>query len=431
MNSRFGLQNLSQREVASIAAAAATGLLLSSAHPAGIAVSVVMPAIVMRQSRRRAAYKIGTVYYAAALWPLIPGARNFFGPDVSALVAIGLWVSASLLLALPWLLVWSPRRTAAIWRAPVGIVLTVCPPLGIIGWASPLTAAGILFPGTGWWGVFFCAVSIGALAVWPARTAAVLTALSFALNVSFHSPRPPFEWAAVNTTFGGVAHGNTDPIAEYADAHWIQEKALTTGAKVLIFPETVVPTWTPATDTFWQQTLDRLRASGKTILVGTRIPTPSPDAVPARYDFSADLAALGGEHRPMFITTGSRAGHRAEAGFLYDNALIVRGAETGAFQQRIPVPIGMWNPLKATTARFHLNGSGVIDLHGQRAAVLICYEQLLTWPVLVSMVQRPTVLVAVANDYWVAGTPIPAFQLAAVRAWARLFRLPYFSAVNT
>jgi hypothetical protein len=44
--------------------------------------------------------------------PLIPGARNFFGPDVSALVAIGLWVSASLLLALPWLLVWSPMVTA-------------------------------------------------------------------------------------------------------------------------------------------------------------------------------------------------------------------------------------------------------------------------------------------------------------------------------
>ncbi|KAJ8135334.1 hypothetical protein OY671_011453, partial [Metschnikowia pulcherrima] len=162
----------------------------------------------------------------------------------------------------------------------------------------------------GWWGVFICAVSTGASAVWPARTAAVLTALSFALNVSFHSPRAPFEWAAVNTTFGGVAHGNTDPIAEYADAQWIQEKALTTGAKVLIFPETVVPTWTPATDTFWQQTLDRLRASGKTISVGTRMPTPSPDAVPAQYDFSADLAALGGERSPMSLITDSRAGPR-------------------------------------------------------------------------------------------------------------------------
>ena len=216
MNSRFGLQNLSRSEAASIAGAALTGLLLSSAHPAGMAVSVVMPAIVMCQRKRRAAYAMGTVYYAAALWPLIPAARNFFGPDVSALVAIGLWISTSLLLALPWLLVWSPRHREAIWRAPVGIVLTVCPPLGIIGWASPLTATGILFPGTGWWGVFFCAVSTGALAVWPARTAAVMTALSFALNVSFHSPRPPLEWEAVNTPFGGLAHGTTDFIADYA-----------------------------------------------------------------------------------------------------------------------------------------------------------------------------------------------------------------------
>ena len=46
----------------------------------------------------------------------------------------------------------------------------------------------------------------------------------------------------------------------------------------------------------------------------------------------------------MSLITDSRAGHRTEAGFPYDNALIVRGAETGAFQQRIPVPIGMWNP---------------------------------------------------------------------------------------
>jgi apolipoprotein N-acyltransferase len=272
---------------------------------------------------------------------------------------------------------------------------------------------------------------MGALAVWPARTAAVMTTLSFALNVSFHSPRLPRQWEAVNTSFGGVAHGNIDPIADYADAQWIQEKALSTGAKVLIFPETVVPTWTPAIDTFSQQTLDRLRASGKTILVGTRIPVPSHDATPSRYDFSADLAALGGEQLPMFPTTDSRAGHRTEAWFPYDNALIVRRAETGVVQQRIPVPIGMWNPLKAVTAHLYLHGSGVIDLHGQRVAVLICYEQLLTWPVLISMAQRPTVLVGVANDYWVAGTPIPSFQLAAVRAWARLFRLPYLCAVNT
>jgi len=80
----------------------------------------------------------------------------------------------------------------------------------------------------------------------------------------------------------------------------------------------------------------------------------------------------------MLSTTDSKAGDRTEAGFAYDNALIVRGAETGDFNQRIPVPIGMWNPSKVMTARLHLKGSGLIDLHGQRAAILICYEQLLT-----------------------------------------------------
>jgi apolipoprotein N-acyltransferase len=110
--------------------------------------------------------------------------------------------------------------------------------------------------------------------------------------------------------------------------------------------------------------------------------------------------------------------------------VILRGAETSSFKQRIPVPIGMWNPLKTAATRLNISGTGVVDLHGERAAVLICYEQLLTWPVLASMAERPTVLIAVANDHWVTGTPIPQFQLAAVRVWARLFRLPYLSAFN-
>jgi len=120
-----------------------------------------------------------------------------------------------------------------------------------------------------------------------------------------------------------------------------------------------------------------------------------------------------------------------EAWFPYDNAVVIRGAQTGTVQQRIPVPIGMWNPLKAMKARLYLNGSGVIVLHGQRAAVLICYEQLLTWPVLISMAQRPKVLVAVANDYWVAGTPIPSVSARSGAGVGRLFCLPYLSAVNT
>jgi hypothetical protein len=428
-NSCFRWRNLSTLEAASMIAAAAIGLSLSPANPVGIAVTTVIPAIVMRQKARRVAYTVAAMYHEAALWPLVPGARNFFGPDVSALVAIGLWISSSLLLSLPWLVVWSPRRSEAIWRAPVGIALSVFPPLGIIGWASPLTAAGILFPGTAWWGILLCFAVTGALAVWPWRTAALAAGLSVACNISFHGIQPPRDWEAVNTAFGAIAHDNKDPIAEYRAACWIQEKALTAAGKVLVFPETVVPMWTSATDAFWQQTLDQLRSRGKTILVGARLPTAAPET--AAYNFSLDLAALRGEHSSIRSLVDSRAGNRTEPGFQYDNALIVRGAEAGVVKQRIAVPIAMWNPLKTMTTRLNITGSGIIDIHGERAAVLICYEQLLTWPVLLSMAQHPTVLIGVANDYWASGTPIPRFQRAAVRAWARLFDLPHFSAVNT
>ena len=40
-----------------------------------------------------------------------------------------------------------------LWRAPLALLATIVPPLGIIGLASPLTAAGYLFPGTAWVGL--------------------------------------------------------------------------------------------------------------------------------------------------------------------------------------------------------------------------------------------------------------------------------------
>ena len=40
-----------------------------------------------------------------------------------------------------------------LWRVPLALMVTIVPPLGIIGLASPVTAAGYLFPGTAWVGL--------------------------------------------------------------------------------------------------------------------------------------------------------------------------------------------------------------------------------------------------------------------------------------
>jgi apolipoprotein N-acyltransferase len=408
-------------------AAFLAGLAVSTGYPVGIAASVLMPPLALRAESRRAAYESALSYYAGALWPLMPGAENFFGPDVSPFAAFGLWAIAGLLLALPWPLVWTQNVQHALWRAPLGLALTVIPPLGIIGWASPLNAAGFLFPATGWCGLLFCALLTGALALWPKQATIATVCIAVVANL-MHPPEPstPADWKAISTHFGSIAHAVAYPLAEYQDAEKMQQEALSARASVIVFPETVVPYWTASTDVFWQQTLAKLKASGKTVLIGARIPTSAPATAPA-YDFSAELAIL---HSASLVAS-TRSLEAEKWSPAYFNGLVIRGAQASIFEQRIPVPIAMWNPLRPGSAPLHLAGPGVIRIADKRAAILICYEQLIIWPVFTSMLRQPEVLIGAANDYWAADTAIPRFQRSAVQSWARLFRIPYLLAVNT
>ena len=114
-----------------------------------------------------------------------------------------------------------------------------------------------------------------------------------------------------------------------------------------------------------------------------------------------------------------------------ENTLLILGASSGKLYQRVPVPIGMWRPFSNVSVPLRVNGPGVIEIDHQRAAVLICYEEMLTFPVLASMLQHPTAIIGISNSFWFDETTIPAYQAAALRGWARLFRLPLFMAVNS
>jgi hypothetical protein len=307
----------------SSAAALFVGLALSTGYPVGITASVLMPALALRAESRRAAYESALSYYAGALWPLVPGAKNFFGAQASSFAALGLWVIAALLLALPWPLVWSRNARQLLWRAPIGLALTAIPPLGIIGWASPLTAAGFLFPATCRCGLLFCALLTGALAIWPKQAAIVGVCIAAVANLIHPAELPiPTDWKAINTHFGSIAHSVPDPLAEYQAAENIQREALSARASVIVFPETVVPYWTASTDVFWQQTLAKLKASGKTVLIGARIPTsaPAPNLV---YDYSAELATL----RDVSLSASTRSPEAEKWSPAYLNGLVIRAAK--------------------------------------------------------------------------------------------------------
>jgi hypothetical protein len=95
------------------------------------------------------------------------------------------------------------------------------------------------------------------------------------------------------------------------------------------------------------------------------------------------------------------------------------------------VTIEMWNPVKIHRGvPLRLFGTGILEVAGERAAILVCYELLLSLPIFQSAVERPTLVVGLANDNWVYGTTIPATQQVAATVWARLFRFSKLLALN-
>jgi hypothetical protein len=265
-------------------------------------------------------------YYASATWPTIPAAKAFL--PTTTIKAIAIWLAASAILALPWLL---PRHIALASTAITGI-------------ASPFIAAGVLFPGLGW-------LSLAAVAL-PVRFS---LPLALAANL-LHEPIPaPNDWSAINT-----ANGKYD----IESAH----------TKYVLLPENTIRNWTEATEAFWPTT-------SKTVVIGVTIPD--------------------GEQTW--------------------NAALVPGTKN-IYRQRIPVPTGHLplNPL----------GPGTLQVGEHKAAILICFEQLLVWPVLHSMAEQPTIILALTNASWTKRTPVPAVQESATKAWSRLFNIPAVTATN-
>jgi apolipoprotein N-acyltransferase len=163
--------------------------------------------------------------------------------------------------------------------------------------------------------------------------------------------------------------------------------------------------------------------------MGAGLPSNTPTKDHGRaFNFSASIDALERGDSSSLGTIPAFAGSNPES---VENTLLVVGASSGKLYQRVPVPIGMWRPFSNVSVPLRLNGPGAIEIDHQRAAVLICYEEIIAFPVLASMLHHPTAIIGISNSFWFHETTIPVYQAAALRAWARLFRLPLFMAVNS
>ena len=407
------------------------GLAVSAAWIPAVALSIALPALWIRQPSARSCFCCALTYYITALHALPEVARNFFGPNTGFIDGLGLWLVASGILALPWLWLWSHSAKAALWRVPLALLMSVIPPLGLIGWASPTVAAGLLFPATGYVGFAMAVCLPACLAVAPKRT--IVCAVSVVVLCNAFHPQPPHapgDWEAIDTHYGAVSHERIDPLREYKIAEDVQSRSLSSTARVIVFPESVIPRWTTATDHFWAEALTGLKQAGKTVVIGAIAPiaTAGAQSRGAEYDFTASISAL---RQPTRRSRDLRVMAKNTEQLSYKNEVVIRGAETGTFIQRVPIPLGMWRPFTNSGAPLGLGGAGVIRIAEHHVAIIICYEQLIPWPVLSSFVERPSIVIAIANNVWVSGTPIPRVQQKTMRAWARLFHVPIIFAANS
>ena len=407
----------------SFLAALRIGLAVSTGEPFGLIAAAGLPFVCMLAGIRKAAFENALAYYAAGLWPMMPGLHRYFGASEGPLLPFICWIASAMLLTLPWAAAWSDQRRALVWRVPLALLASCVPPIGIIGFISPLTAAGYLFPATEWVGVAAVWLVPGLLLAADSGSARGFTvfaclALAVAGRVGSPGAQPIPGWAAINSNFGDLSN----PLSEYAAAEFIQQTALTSRARVLIFPEAIVPRWSEATEAFWSRTIATGRERGQVLAFGAGIPARR-GSFPGVYDFGSAIEALKG--------AGSGNKVRRTDGEARDNAVIITGAESGTVYQRVPVPIGMWRPFDRLSVPLRLSDSGVVTIAGHRAAVLICYEQILTFPVLASMLRHPAAIVAISNMALFNDTTVSRYQASAATSWANLFRVPLYFSVNS
>ncbi|WP_374618814.1 conjugal transfer protein TraB [Devosia sp.] len=377
-----------------VTAAVGTGLIAWSGEPRLLPAAVLFPAFWALAPTQVCAAFISAGYFLAASRGLPQGVSNFYGAGFEA--GIALWIAASVLFVGTHALLWTARPGGGrVIRYAIIAVLLSVPPLGIVGWAHPITAAGILFPGWSWLGVGAAATGLLVMTT-RYRPIAILTlgGLWIWSAAYWTVPSLPQGWIGVDTNFGG-SNGAYAGYEQHLDTINRGREEAAAGAKVVVLPESALGVWTPTIERLWTRALDDL-----------------------------DVSVYGGA--VIVDETG------------YDNVMLeLTGLGASVrYRERMPVPVSMWQPwlsLVGAQAGAHADffGNPVVSVRGNRVATLICYEQLLVWPMLQSALGSPDVLVAPANGWWTGGTDIVAIQIAATTAWARLFNLPLVLAINT
>lgn len=336
---------------------------------------------------RLAGWAILAGWYLGAGSAMPSGWLAFFGNNLGwAGWAIWAAVAASPVLIFPARL--APHALGA-----AAVAAAVTP----VGMMSPLLAASGFFPGGGWWGLAGALVILMLPSIPNKRLFAmggVLVALWGPIqNAAFEAKRPtPPEGAwAVETREGAQPSLAVEWFGRQGRIADLARDGVEHGARLTVTPEGTVDAWDIWAKVAWEDVAAASRQHGGMVLLGVYRQTKN-----GWQDGLMDVASgeIYGATVPMPVSMWrpwSRDGH-----FPFDLSQLAR---------RIPTPVG-------------------------DAAYLLCFEELLVFPLAAKMAYGDAELLVSASNQWFTNSATAEAQERSVSQQARLWGLPLLRSVN-
>lgn len=361
-------------------------------HWLGPLLSLVFVLLVLWQRKGLDRYSVALAYYAAGSIGLLRGVAVFFGAQAPWWEGAFLWLGSAALLSVGWAFADRP------WKA-AGVILfdALVPPLALFDWLSPLSAAGILYPGLGVIGLLLFLAVVGL----PRKD--FLVAFALAANVAAwlppanNSASPKLaHWIRVSLQVGPAVPNVLANQARH-EAILRQTLAQSRGARVVLLPETLETAWA---GNLWA--MQQAIPCHQIWLVGLSVPR-QPGIL------SDSIVALQRNRKPAVL-----------------------------FDSAFPVPVSMWHPWSKGTGYVDSQNVGYAaawwtparTIDGVRAWANICYDQLLPFVWIEGALQHPQVVLLTNNEWWAHGTGIPVIQRNTAWVWGRLLGVASLVAMN-
>lgn len=374
---------------------AAIGFISWGHSPILVSFSIILFFIYFQAKNRLEFFLAAMGYYLSVSRGLLFGTIAFY--DDKILYGFGIWIGAATVISVTWVIFWSNSSKYKALFFLLSLNLIIVPPIGLIGWANPLLAAGLFFPGWGFYGIIALIGMILIIERFTQNKRLFFSTLAaFVVMILNHNfvPKNDKFITQVNSNFGTLySEKKIDFIADYKRQNDYLKLAHDSKNEIVLLPENAVGKWTNLNMMAW----DALEEN-KTVYAGATIQDQT-------YPELSDNVILK----------------------------IKKSGYSIVYKQRVPVLISMWRPWNHTTGTnaYIFKENPVVKIDGVgKSGVLICYEQLLFYTIMDTMFYKPDELIAVSNLWWAQGTSIKKIEIASLELTSSLFNVPFALSIN-